>query len=171
MMIEPQPAVQPQQSSGTGSTTGKKRRFGGTEAQVRSALKFYKALAYLTGSMLLLLCIEMIARYAFGQYLFAGGTNAATGAPFGLGLSDAEPPGVIGGVNLSVAVLIVHGWMYVVYLMSNFRLWSLMRWPFAKLIIMALGGVVPFLSFFVEKKFHAEVEAEIAANPQAPQRY
>ena len=169
-MIEPQPAVQ-QQTSGTGNATGKKRRFGGTEAQVRSALKFYKVLAYLTGGMLLLLCAEMIARYAFGQYLFAGGTNAATGGPFGLGFADAEPPGVIGGLNLSVAILIVHGWMYVVYLMSNFRLWSLMRWPFAKLIIMALGGVVPFLSFFVEKKFHADVEAELAANPQAPQRY
>jgi integral membrane protein len=170
-MIEPQPAVQPQQTNGTGKAAGKKRRFGGTEAQVRSALKFYKALAYLTGAMLLLLCAEMIARYAFGQYLFAGGTNALTGEPFGLGLASAEPAGVTGGANLSIAVLIVHGWMYVVYLMSNFRLWSLMRWPFAKLIIMALGGVVPFLSFFVEKKFHAEVEAELAANPQAPQRY
>ena len=75
-MIEPQPAVQPQQTNGTGKATGKKRRFGGTEAQIRSALKFYKVLAYLTGGMLLLLCAEMIARYAFGQYLFVGGTDA-----------------------------------------------------------------------------------------------
>jgi integral membrane protein len=170
-MIEPQPAVQPQQSNGTGNATGKKRRFGGTEAQIRSALKFYKVLAYLTGAMLLLLCAELIARYAFGQYLFAGGTNAVTGQPFGLGFAGAEPHGVIGGVNLSVAVLIVHGWMYVVYLISNFRLWALMRWSFLKLILLALGGVVPFLSFFVEKRFHADVEAELAANPQAPQRY
>jgi integral membrane protein len=59
----------------------------------------------------------------------------------------------------------------VVYLISNFRLWTLMRWPFLKLILLALGGVVPFLSFFVEKKFHAEVEAELAAHPQAAQRY
>ena len=36
------------------------------------------------------------------------------------------------------------------------------------MVVLALGGVVPFLSFFVEKKFHAEVEAELAANPQAP---
>jgi integral membrane protein len=170
-MIEPQPAVQPQQSNGTGASAGKRRRFGGTETQIRSALKFYKVLAYLTGGMLLLLCAELIARYAFGQYLFAGGTSAVTGEPHAFGFADAEPAGVIGGVNLSVAVLIVHGWMYVVYLISNFRLWSLMRWPFAKLIILALGGVVPFLSFFVEKRFHAEVEAELAAHPQAPQRY
>ena len=152
----------------TATANGKKRRFGGTEAQIRSALKFYKVLAYLTGAMLLLLCAELIARYGFGQYLFAGGTNAVTGQPFGLGFADAEPKGVIGGVNLSVTVLIVHGWMYVVYLISNFRLWSLMRWPFPKLILLALGGVVPLLSFIVEKKFHAEVEAELAANPQAP---
>jgi integral membrane protein len=170
-MIEPKPAIQPQPSDTSGAATGKKRRFGGTEAQIRSALKFYKALAYLTGSMLLLLCAELVARYAFGQYLFAGGTNAATGQPFGFGFADAEPQGALGGVNLSVAVLIVHGWMYVVYLMSNFRLWSLMRWPFAKLILLALGGVVPFLSFIVEKKFHAEVDAELAANPEASKRY
>ncbi|MDR7157580.1 DUF3817 domain-containing protein [Arthrobacter sp. BE255] len=176
-MIEPKPAIQAQpsgdssQTSGGAANKGKKRRFGGTEQQIRSALKFYKVLAYLTGGMLLLLCAELIARYAFGQYLFAGGTNAVTGEPFGLGFADAEPKGVLGGVNISVTVLIVHGWMYVVYLMSNFRLWSLMRWPFAKLILLALGGVVPFLSFIVEKKFHAEVEAELADNPQAPQRY
>ncbi|MBE4719306.1 MULTISPECIES: DUF3817 domain-containing protein [unclassified Pseudarthrobacter] len=166
-MIEPKPAIQ----QGPAQGKGKKRRFGGTERQIRSALKFYKVLAYLTGAMLLLLCAELIARYAFGQYLFAGGTSAGTGQPFGLGFADAEPKGVEGGVNISVAVLILHGWMYVVYLISNFRLWSLMRWPFMKLILLALGGVVPFLSFIVEKKFHAEVEAELAANPQATQRY
>ena len=176
-MIDPKPAS-PASSAGSstggnarGKSSGKKRRFGGTEAQIQSALKFYKLLAYLTGTMLLLLCAELIARYAFGQYLFAGGTSAVTGQPFGFGFADAEPQGVLGGVNLSVAILIVHGWMYVVYLVSNFRLWSLMRWPFLKLVLLALGGVIPFLSFIVEKKVHAEVEAELAAHPQAPQRY
>ena len=51
-MIEPKPAVQPQPSNSAGA---KKRRFGGTQAQIRSALKFYKVMAYLTGAMLLLL--------------------------------------------------------------------------------------------------------------------
>jgi len=171
-MIEPKPAVQQEPSQGKSPQgKSKKRRFGGTERQIRSALKFYKVMAYLTGTMLLLLCAELVVRYVFGHYLFAGGTNAATGQPFSLGFADAEPLGVVGGVNLSITVLIVHGWMYVVYLISNFRLWTLMRWPFLKLILLALGGVVPFLSFVVEKKFHAEVEAELAANPQAAQRY
>jgi len=166
-MIEPKPAIQPEQSG----PKPKKRRFGGTEAQIRSALKFYKVMAYLTGAMLLLLCAELIARYGFGVSLFAGGTDAVTGKPFGFGFAESEPKGVIGGFNISTTVLIVHGWMYVVYLVSNFRLWSLMRWPFSKLVLLALGGVVPLMSFIVEKKFHAEVEAELAANPQASKRY
>jgi len=175
-MIEPKPAI-PSESGASqpgapdGRPAARKRRFGGTEAQIRSALKFYKLMAYLTGIMLLLLCVELIARYVFGVSLYAGGTDALTGRPFGFGLAGSDPKGVIGGVNLSVMVLIVHGWMYVVYLISDFRLWSLMRWPFTKFILLALGGVVPLMSFIVEKKFHAEVEAELAANPQASKRY
>ena len=61
-MIDPKPAIQPQQPKTSGSGTVKKRRFGGTEAQIRSALKFYKVMAYLTGAMLLLLCAELVAR-------------------------------------------------------------------------------------------------------------
>ncbi|MFJ3956245.1 DUF3817 domain-containing protein [Arthrobacter sp. NPDC090010] len=161
-MIDPKPAGTPQP---------RPRRFGGTAQQIRSALKFYKVLAYTTGTFLLLLCVELILRYGFGQFLFAGGTDAASGKANILGLASADPAGVIGGVNLSLAVLIVHGWMYVLYLISNFRLWSLMRWPFAKLVVLALGGVVPFLSFIVEKKTHSEVESELAASPQSVSRY
>jgi len=155
----------------TQSASTAKRRFGGTHQQIRSALGFYKVLSYLTGTMLLLLCGEMIARYGFGSFLYAGGTDAVTGEAFGFGFAGAEPPAVVGGINLSIAVLIVHGWMYVVYLISDFRLWSLMRWPFSRFILIALGGVVPLLSFFVEKKMHRQVEEELAAHPQAAKRY
>ena len=36
-------------------------------------------------------------------------------------------------VNLSTGILIAHGWFYVLYLFSDFRLWSLMRWRFPPL--------------------------------------
>jgi integral membrane protein len=160
-VIDPKPA--------TGRTP--QRRFGGTVAQIRSALGFYRVMAYATGSMLLLLCVEMSLRYGFGKFLFAGGSDAFTGKAFGFGLADADPAGVVGGVNLSITILIVHGWMYVLYLISNFRLWSLMRWPFMRLILMALGGVVPLLSFIVERRMHAEVERGLVAHPDAGQRY
>jgi len=160
-------------TAGTTPKPAPKRRFGGTPAQILSALKFYKVLAYATGVMLLLLVIELVLRYAFNSVLVAGGTNAITGESHGFGLVsiDSGVMAVTGGLNISTMVLIIHGWMYVVYLIADFRLWSLMRWNFGKLILIALGGVVPFLSFIVEGRVHKEVLAEVAANPQAAKRY
>ncbi|MCZ2404345.1 DUF3817 domain-containing protein [Paenarthrobacter sp. Z7-10] len=150
-----------------------KRRFGGTAAQIRSALGFYRVLAYLTGSMLLLLTAELVVRYGFGSVLMAGGMNTATGAAHGFGFVPLQNGAstVAGGVNISTTVLIIHGWMYVLYLIADFRLWSLMRWPFGKFILIALGGVIPFLSFIMERRVHAEAQAEVAANPRASKRY
>jgi len=62
-------------------------------------------------------------------------------------------------VNLSTGILMVHGWFYVVYLFSDFRLWSLMRWPFTRFILIALGGIIPFLSFILEARIGREVRA------------
>ncbi|MBP2413414.1 integral membrane protein [Arthrobacter stackebrandtii] len=171
-MTEPkntESSTAPEAPAQPGAKAAPKRRFGGTPAQILSALKFYKYLAYATGVMLLLLVVELIFRYGFGSVLVAGGTDTVTGAAHGFGLAPIHS--VTGGVNLSTMVLIIHGWMYVVYLISDFRLWTLMRWPFSRLVLIALGGVVPFLSFFVEAKVHKEVLAEVAANPKAGKRY
>lgn len=111
--------------------------------------------------MLLLLCLEMIVKYVpwngdYGYELFMGGNG-----PF-LRLVTAIPDNGAIGINLSTGILIAHGWFYVVYLLSCFRLWSLMRWEPLRLIIMLIGGVVPTLSFFVEEKFAKEVTAKLA---------
>ncbi|CEA08812.1 hypothetical protein BN1051_02170 [Arthrobacter saudimassiliensis] len=126
----------------------KKRRFGGTHAQIRSALGFYKVFSYVTGIFLLLLVLEMIMKYVL----------------------DIPAP-MIGSLNLYTGVLIAHGWLYVVYLIADFRLWQLMRWPFSKFVLIALGGVVPFLSFIVEARIHKQVLAELEAHPEAASRY
>ncbi|GAB3537271.1 DUF3817 domain-containing protein [Arthrobacter tecti] len=143
----------------------KKRRFGGTHAQIRSALGFYKVLAYATGVMLLLVVVEMVAKYGFQSEIIAGGSAGA------LGLVNEAAADAAGGFNLSTAVLIVHGWLYVVYLIADFRLWQFMRWPFSRFVLIALGGVVPLLSFIVEKRIHRRVEEELAAHPEASKRY
>lgn len=143
----------------------RKRRFGGTHAQIRSALSFYKVLAYATGVMLLLVVVEMVAKYGFGAEIIAGGSAGA------IGLVEEAQADAAGGFNLSTAVLIVHGWLYVVYLIADFRLWQFMRWPFSQFVIIALGGVVPLLSFIVEKRVHRRVEEELAAHPEAKTRY
>ena len=44
------------------------------------------------------------------------------------------------------------------FLIATVNLGTKARWEPAKWIITALGGVVPFLSFFVEKKRREEVE-------------
>lgn len=150
------------------TSTPKVRRFAGTPAQIRSAATFYKVTAYATGVMLLLLCAEMLVKYIWQLELFIGGT-LLDGTSNSIGLVNRAD--ITEGINVSLAILIVHGWLYVVYLLADFRLWSLMRWPFSRFITIALGGVVPLLSFFMERKVHGEVERELASHPQAAKRY
>ena len=118
--------------------------------RIRGALRLYQVASIITGVMLLLLCAEMIMKYAFGLELELGGPQ---------GFLAFVPGDSVTAVNLSTGILIVHGWFYVVYLFSDFRLWSLMRWPFSRFIFIALGGIIPFLSFFLEARFGREVRA------------
>jgi integral membrane protein len=105
------------------------------------AEKTFRVAAYITGGMLLLLTAEMILKYAFGVEIEAGG-------PFGF--LALVPTDTVVAINISTWILIVHGWLYVVYLFACFQLWSAMRWPITYFPLLALGGVVPFLSFIAE---------------------
>ena len=141
---------------------------------IRGALKFYQIASVITGVFLLLLIAEMVLKYTpIRLELFLGSDKG-----FLAFLPVVEQNGElvsadIGGVNLSMAVLIVHGWFYVVYLFACFRMWSLMRWPFLRFILLALGGVVPLLSFFMEVRVARDVrtylsEREAAEAADAP---
>lgn len=122
--------------------------------RIPGALRLYKVSSVITGVLLLLLSTEMIVKYAFGLEFELGGPN---------GFLALSPSGTLTAVNLSAGILIVHGWFYVLYLFSDFRLWSLMRWPFTRFLLIALGGIIPTLSFFLEVKVAREVEAFLAA--------
>jgi integral membrane protein len=67
------------------------------------------------------------------------------------------------GLDLTVISLIVHGWLYVAYLLGDFRMWTLYRWNFFRFLVIALGGIVPLLSFFTERHFSKIAEQDIAA--------
>jgi integral membrane protein len=122
--------------------------------RIRRALTFYRVFAYITGTMLLLLVLEMIFKYTpIQRELELGGAH---------GFIALVPDGQVLAVNLSLGILIAHGWLYVVYLFSDFHLWSIMRWPFSRFIAIALGGVVPFLSFIVEHFITKRVQKELA---------
>ena len=60
-------------------------------------------------------------------------------------------------VNVSLIIQIMHGYFYLAYLVSDFLLTTYMRWPIMRFVLIAAGGVVPLLSFFVERRVHREV--------------
>ncbi|RGE24412.1 DUF3817 domain-containing protein [Leucobacter sp. wl10] len=134
--------------------------------RIRKALGFYKVTSVITGVMLLLLCAVMVMKYAFNVQLFLftpdGFASFYPLAPEGL-----ESEFQAEGFDLFRAILIAHGWFYVVYLVSDFMLWSPMRWHFARFLVIALGGVIPFMSFFLEARIVREVTAFLdAREPQ-----
>ncbi|MHA3684321.1 DUF3817 domain-containing protein [Leucobacter sp. HY1910] len=135
--------------------------------RIRKALSFYKVTSVITGIMLLLLCAVMVMKYAFNVQLFLFTPNGFAEfvplAPEGI---DADFTG--SGFDLFKAILIAHGWFYVVYLVSDFMVWSPMRWNFWKFLLIALGGVIPFMSFFLEAKIVREVNDFLAIAEAAP---
>ncbi|WP_460722317.1 DUF3817 domain-containing protein [Microbacterium aureliae] len=148
---------------------------------IRGALTFYQIASIITGIGLLLLVAEMILKYTpLHVELFLGGSGGllwfATAIPgpeclwyslFIPGGQGCEMISTGDGFNLSLAILVAHGWFYVVYLFACFRIWSLMRWPFPRFIVLALGGIVPLLSFFMEAKVAREVRGHLAAREAA----
>ena len=123
--------------------------------RIRAWLVAFRVSAAITGVFLILLVVMMITRYGFGGDLAwtPGG---------GFGLLPAEIIEAEAGVNLSTIILIVHGWLYVVYLVVDFALWRLARYSFLYFLFVALGGVVPFLSFFFEWRVPRDIQARIA---------
>ena len=122
--------------------------------RIPGALTFYKISSIITGTLLLLLCAEMLIKYLLGLELELGGA---------FGFLAFVPTDTVQAVNLSLGILMIHGWGYVVYLFADFRIWSLMRWSFPKFLLIALGGVIPFLSFFLEVRIVREVKAYLAS--------
>jgi hypothetical protein len=132
---------------------------------IRGALKFYQICSVITGTMLLLLCAEMLIKYALGYELFLGGSGGFLWfAPVVEGPEGLESTG--DGLNLSLGILVAHGWFYVVYLFACFRVWSLMRWPFWRFLLLASGGIVPLLSFFLEVRVARDVRAYLTTREE-----
>mgnify|MGYP003681982659 FL=1 len=129
--------------------------------QIQKVLKFYKVSSYVTGTFLILLMITWGIRrlpfLGFDLWLF-GPNGFLTFQQYGV---DGEGLPEV-GINLTVWILIIHGWLYVVYLFADFRVWTLMRWSFIRFLLIALGGVVPLLSFYTEARYaklaHLELE-------------
>jgi integral membrane protein len=124
-------------------------------------LRLFTVASRVTGVFLLLIVVLYSIRLATQHELWAFGPNgflsleqyAVDAEGFKIGLPTT-------GLDLTMISLIVHGWLYVFYLYTDFRLWTETRWSFSRFVIIALGGVVPFLSFFTERRFGALAKGE-----------
>jgi integral membrane protein len=65
----------------------------------------------------------------------------------------------------------IHGFLYIVYLVSAADLTRRARWPIRQLAGPILGGLVPFLAFVVERRATKRVERQIAGLPSGLDRH
>ncbi|SDH72611.1 DUF3817 domain-containing protein [Nonomuraea jiangxiensis] len=100
---------------------------------MESALKPFRVLAYVVGVMLLVLCVAMVLRYGFGE------------------------------ASISKIVAPIHGGLYMIYLLTVMNLGMKARWSWPYMLGVMLGGTVPFLSFYVERKVTQRVQDTPAA--------
>lgn len=114
-----------------------------SDVRREGALRRYRVMAWVTGVMLLVLTAEMVLKYGF----------QAAGVA-----DDGSPRPVIG-----TWVAFAHGWVYVVYLVTVIDLWSTLRWRAGRLVTMVLAGVVPVMSFVMERRVHRDADKGLAA--------
>jgi len=123
--------------------------------RIRLVLTLFRVSAAITGVFLLLLVVMMVTRYGYH-------VDIEWSSVYGLGLTPRELIEENGTTNVSNIILTTHGWLYVVYMALNFLLWRLTRWSFGRFLFIALGGIIPLLSFFFEFRVPRWVREELA---------
>jgi integral membrane protein len=109
--------------------------------KVRAALTRYRVMAWLTGIGLVVLVLVGMPQKYLGW--------------FG------------GGERVVEVVGVAHGWLYVLLLITTFDLGNRLRWPWKRLVLTALAGTIPFLSFYAERKNARHAQVHLGAR-QAP---
>jgi integral membrane protein len=98
---------------------------------VQGALTRFRVIAYVVGTLLLLLTVGVIIQVA-------------------------------GGGKLLVSIVgPVHGFLYIGYLLLGYDLLRRARWPIHRMLYIALAGVVPGLTFVVERWVTRQVAARL----------
>jgi integral membrane protein len=100
---------------------------------VKSALTRYRVLAYATVVFLILLTTNLIIKYV----LHREGMGSWLG--------------------------IVHGWLYLAYVIVSIDLWYRARLDTRRMVLVVLAGTIPFMSFVAERWVRPQVQALIDA--------
>lgn len=105
---------------------------------MRNALIRYRVMAYVVGTLLVVLvCVGLPLKYL-------GGNDTVV-------LWTAIP----------------HGWLYMILLITAVDLGRRAHWPWWRLLVIALAGTVPFLSFVAERSATKDVRARLAREEPA----
>lgn len=109
--------------------------------KVKAALLRYRVMAYIVGVLLVvLICVGMPLKYlAYDPNLNALG----------------------GTINMVLGI--GHGWLYMALLITAIDLGRRVRWTWKRLLLIALAGTVPFLSFVAERSATKDVQQKLAA--------
>jgi integral membrane protein len=108
-------------------------------AAVHSALTRYRVMAWVVGILLAtLVFVTLPIKYIWG--VFEGPIAIAWTA---------------------------HGWLFIIYIATVLDLALRQRWHPVKIIVTVLGGVVPFLSFYMEHRVTRETRAQLAGRAPA----
>ena len=106
---------------------------------VRGALTRYRIMAYVVGILLvILICIGLPLKY------LAWDPN----------LND------LGG-TINTVCGVAHGWLYMILLITAVDLGRRVKWTWRRLLLIALAGTVPFLSFVAEWSAHKDVRQKL----------
>ena len=104
---------------------------------MNGALIRYRVMAYLVGCLLIVLvCVGVPLKY----------------------LADNDTVVTWTGIP--------HGWLYMILIITAFDLGRRARWGWGRLILIALAGTVPFLSFVAEHYATKDVRAKLSVYPE-----
>ncbi|TMQ95170.1 DUF3817 domain-containing protein [Actinomadura soli] len=105
---------------------------------MEGAVTRYRILALVVGTLLVLLTIGMVLKYG-----------------------PTDMPAMAG------IVAPVHGFLYMVYLLAAYDLWRRNGWPLSRMVLIVLGGIVPLMTFFVERRVVHDARALRGAEAEA----
>ena len=110
---------------------------------MRNALLRYRVMAYLVGTLLVVLTlVGLPLKYVYGDDRVV----TWTGMP--------------------------HGWLYMVLIITAVDLGKRAGWSWSRVLLIALAGTVPFLSFLAERSATRDVRAKLrAAEPTGADRF
>ncbi len=105
---------------------------------MRKLFTSYRVLALVVGVLLVALAVGMVLKYALTE----GGDLQTFGD------------------ELTGVVALIHGWIYIVYVVVAFFLSRRAGWSLGYLAVMLLAGLIPVMIFWVEKSVAARLRAE-----------